>query len=150
NDILKLVVVNRYQNQKPKVGFLKNFGLKKGALASSIAHDSHNIIAVGANDDDICAAINSLVENKGGIVAQNGNDISLLPLPVGGLMSYERLEIIAEKYKGLNKKAWEFGCKFNAPFMTLSFLSLLVIPEIKLGDRGLFDVNKFEFIPLFN
>lgn len=150
HDILKLVVVNRYQNQKPKVGFLKNFGLKKGALASSIAHDSHNIIAIGANDEDICAAINSLVEKKGGIVAQNGNDISLLPLPVGGLMSCEGLEIIAEKYKSLNEKAWEFGCRVKAPFMTLSFLSLLVIPEIKLGDRGLFDVNKFEFIPLFN
>lgn len=150
NDILKLIVVNRYENKKPMVGFLRNFGLKKGALASSISHDSHNIIAVGSNDKDICAAINSLVKCKGGIVAQNSDDISLLPLPVGGLMSCEKLQIVAEKYKILNNKAREFGCKFNAPFMTLSFLSLLVIPEIKLGDRGLFDVNQFKFIPLFN
>ncbi|RLD63590.1 MAG: adenine deaminase [Bacteroidetes bacterium] len=150
NDILKIVVVNRYaKNAKPIVGFIKGFGLKKGAIASSIAHDSHNIICVGTNDTDILNAIMKIIDNKGGIVAINSDDVSDLSLPIAGLMSNKPAREVAKQYLYINNKAIEFGSRFSAPFMTLAFMALLVIPEIKIGDKGLFDVNKFQFISLF-
>ncbi len=148
-DFLKIVVVNRYQNTEPVVGFIKNFNLKKGSLAGSIAHDSHNIIAVGTNDDDILAAINAIIESKGGIVACSGDDLHHLPLVIGGIMSHEPGEIVADKYQQLNSKAKDYGSDLRAPFMTLSFMALLVIPSLKIGDKGLFDGNKFELTNLF-
>jgi adenine deaminase len=149
NDINKVVVVNRYQKAKPVVGFVKNFGLKKGALASSVAHDSHNIIAVGVDDNDIAEVINLLMESRGGIAVVNNIDRTVLPLGVAGLMSTERIEYVSDKYLYLNKKVKELGSSLRAPFMTMSFLALLVIPELKIGDKGLFDVNKFQFTSLF-
>ena len=148
NDILKIAVVNRYEDKQPAIGFVKNFGLKRGAIASSIAHDSHNIIAVGTNDEDLTTAVNSIIENKGGIVVVDENNIDVLPLPVAGLMTYEDGYEVAKKYSELNRKVKELGSEMNAPFMTLSFMALLVIPKIKLSDRGLFNGEKFEFINL--
>lgn len=148
-DILKIVVVNRYFQGAPTVGFIKNFNLKKGAMAGSIAHDSHNIIAIGTNDKDIVAAINRLIENKGGIVACYDNNIVDLKLNVAGLMSVEEAEVIAEKYQKVNNMVKKMGSTLTAPFMTMAFMALLVIPELKIGDKGLFDVSKFEFTSLF-
>lgn len=149
NDILKVVVLSRYDNNPPAIGFIKNFNFKKGAIASSVAHDSHNIIAVGTNDEDLLNAINWIIENKGGIVTCSENDLNGFPLPVAGLMSVENVETAAKAYQKLNKKIIDFGCKLKAPFMTLSFMTLLVIPEIKIGDKGLFDVNTFSPISVF-
>lgn len=149
SDILKLVVVNRYHPQKPTVGFVKNMGLKRGALGSTVAHDSHNIIVAGVDDESIVRVVNALIENTGGIAASDGSYTEILPLPVGGLMSIERGEVVAKKYETLDQMAHTLGSTLRAPFMTLSFLSLLVIPSLKLGDKGLFDVNKFDFVPLF-
>ncbi|MFY1111022.1 MAG: adenine deaminase [Methanosarcinaceae archaeon] len=148
-DILKMVVLSRYGDDPAQVGFIKNIGLKKGAIASSIAHDSHNIIAVGATDGDIVAAVNRLVENKGGIVVGSEEKLLDLPLEVAGLMSTRDGEEVAAKYQLLNTEAQKLGTSLKSPFMTLSFMSLLVIPELKLGDKGLFDVTKFEFVDLF-
>ncbi len=151
NDILKLVVVNRYdENPTPKVAFVNGFDLKKGAIASSIAHDSHNIIAVGTNDHDIANAINAVIENRGGISAASENQVYTLGLPIAGLLTDENVETVSQKYMELDKFVKEYGTNLSAPFMTLAFMSLLVIPKIKLGDRGLFDVTKFEFIDLFS
>jgi adenine deaminase len=149
-DILKIVVYNRYFKEKPAVGFVKNFGLKEGAIASSVAHDSHNIVAVGADDKSICKAINLIVENKGGIAAAKENESFVLPLHFGGLMSGDSAYVVAEKYSKLNSMAREMGCKLSAPFMTLSFMALSVIPELKITDRGLFDYKSFKFIDIAN
>lgn len=149
DDLLKLVVLNRYSPQKPQVGFVKGFGLKEGALASSIAHDSHNIVAVGVKDEDLISAINAVIDTKGGLSVSRESEIYSLPLPVAGLMSTEDAETVAGKYNRLESISKEMGSGLHAPFMALSFLSLLVIPELKLGDKGLFDVNKFEFTSLF-
>ncbi len=148
-DILKMVVLSRYGDDPAQVGFIKNIGLKKGAIASSIAHDSHNIIAVGATDEDIVAAVNRLVENKGGIVVGSEEKLLDLPLEVAGLMSTRDGEEVAARYQLLNAEARKLGTSLKSPFMTLAFMSLLVIPELKLGDKGLFDVTKFEFVDLF-
>ena len=148
-DILKLVVVNRYAAAVPSIGFVRNIGLKHGALASSVAHDSHNIIAVGVDDQSILMAINKLIETKGGITAVDGSSISVLELPVAGLMSMEEGETVAKQYQQMNDMAKQLGSPLKAPFMMLSFLSLLVIPSLKLGDKGLFDVNTFSFTSLF-
>lgn len=148
-DILKMVVLSRYADDPVQIGFIKNIGLKKGAIASSIAHDSHNIIAVGATDEDIVEAVNRLVENRGGIVVGTAESPLDLPLEVSGLMSTLDGEEVAARYQQLNEEARKLGTSLMSPFMTLSFMSLLVIPELKLGDRGLFDVTKFEFIELF-
>ncbi len=148
-DILKIVVVNRYVEGKPSVGFIKNFKLKYGAMAGSIAHDSHNIIAIGTNDTDIVKAINRLIDNKGGIVACKDDKIVDLKLDVAGLMSTEQAEVIAEKYQRVNAFVKELGSELTAPFMTMAFMALLVIPDLKIGDKGLFDVSKFEFTSLF-
>ncbi len=147
-DILKLVVVNRYNDAQPSVAFVKNFGLKEGAMASSVAHDSHNIIATGVSDTDIVAAINLLIDHKGGVSAVNTEFKGILPLPVAGLMSVEDGYIVAEKYELLDGKIKTWGCTLQSPYMTLSFLALLVIPELKLSDKGLFDGNEFKFTSL--
>lgn len=144
-DVLKMSVVNRYNNSKPAIAFIKNIGIKSGAIASSVAHDSHNIIAVGTTDEDLCRAVNALIDSKGGIAVINGEEELILPLPVGGIMSAEDVHTVAGKYSALDKKAKELGSKLLAPFMTLSFMALLVIPALKLSDKGLFDGNKFEF-----
>lgn len=148
NDILKISVINRYSNQKPAVAFIKNFGLKKGALASTVAHDSHNIITVGVRDNDLCDVVNALIESKGGIAVKLDNKIEILPLPVAGIMSDEDGYTVAEKYSEINRLPALLGCKLHAPFMTLSFMALLVIPALKLSDKGLFDGNKFQFTEL--
>ena len=148
-DILKLVVVNRYNNAPPSIAFVKNVGLKEGAMASSVAHDSHNIIATGVSDADIVAAINLLIDHKGGVSAANGPITGILPLPVAGLMSIEDGYTVAENYESLDKKIKTWGCTLQSPYMTLSFLALLVIPELKLSDKGLFDGNEFKFTSLF-
>jgi len=149
NDVLKIVVINRYVPAKPVIGLVKNFGIKNGAVASSVAHDSHNIIAIGANDADLLSAINKLIESKGGLVVCENNQFIELPLPVAGLMSNQNGEIVAEKYQQINNEVKRLGSKLHAPLMSMSFLALLVIPEIKIGDKGLFDVIKFEFTELF-
>ncbi len=148
-DLLKLVVVNRYNNAPPSIAFVKNFELKEGAMASSVAHDSHNIIAIGTNDADIIAAINIIIAHKGGVSAANKEFNSILPLPVAGLMSIEDGYSVAQKYELLDKKIKDWGCTLASPYMTLSFLALLVIPELKLSDKGLFDGNDFKFSSLF-
>ncbi len=149
-DVLKCTVVNRYFDAKPAIGFVKGFGLKKGAIASSVAHDSHNIIAVGVSDNEICKAVNSVINLGGGLVAVNGTDFSLLPLPVAGLMSDENAFDVAEKYSLLQEKVKSFGSDLKSPFMTLSFLALLVIPKLKLSDKGLFDAETFSFTEPFS
>jgi adenine deaminase len=141
-DILKMVVVNRYNNAPVAKAFIKNFGLKKGAIASSVAHDSHNIVAVGVDDESICRAVNLVIENKGGVSCV-GNEEIILPLPVAGLMSADDGYIVAEKYAAIDKAAKELGSTLSAPFMTLSFMALLVIPHLKLSDLGLFDGDEF-------
>ncbi|KKH92039.1 adenine deaminase [Methanosarcina sp. 1.H.T.1A.1] len=148
-DILKMVVLSRYADDPVQIGFIKNIGLKRGAIASSIAHDSHNIIAVGAADQDIVEAVNRLVENRGGIVVGTAENLLDLPLEVAGLMSTLDGEEVASRYRLLNEEARRLGTSLESPFMTLAFMSLLVIPELKLGDKGLFDVTKFEFVELF-
>lgn len=150
-DILKVVVYNRYDNNSlPIVGFVNGFGLNKGALASSIAHDSHNIIAIGCDDDSITKAINEIIENKGGLCYVNNKDFYTIQLEFAGLITQDNYEIVAEKYTKLNTIIKQNGCKLGSAFMTLSFLSLIVIPKIKINDRGIFDVEKFEFINLYN
>ena len=148
-DVLKIVVVNRYKQAEPVVGLIRGFGLKKGAIAGSVAHDSHNIIAIGVRDEDLLQAINLLIEHKGGMVAVSDKRKYVLPLPVAGLMSNQPGHLVAEKYKKINQVAKEWGSTLHAPFMTLSFMALLVIPELKIGDKGLFDGTKFEFTNLF-
>ena len=148
-DILKIVVINRYKDSAPSIGFVKNFGLKKGAIGSSIAHDSHNIISVGVDDMDICRAVNIIIKNKGGLSAVCGDTGKVLPLPVAGIMSDLNYIEVSKRYIELDRFAKELGSQLKAPFMTLSFMGLLVIPEIKLSDKGLFDVSKFEFMDLF-
>jgi len=149
NDILKLVVVNRYNNAPAAIAFIKNFGLKQGALASSVGHDSHNITAVGVNDEAICKAVNLVIERKGGLAAVAENNEMILPLPIAGLMSDEDGYKIARDYTKIDQMSKDMGSKLRAPFMTLSFMALLVIPSLKLSDRGLFDGEKFEFIDVF-
>jgi adenine deaminase len=146
NDVLKIAVVNRYKKTPPTIGFIHHFGLKKGAIASSVAHDSHNIIAVGVTDQDLSTAVNVLMEQKGGIAAVSGKDISVLPLPIAGLMSNEDGYLVAKKYLSIDHEAKKLGTHLQAPFMTLSFMALLVIPSLKLSDKGLFDVDNFSFV----
>lgn len=148
NDILKMTVVNRYQNDKPAMAFIKNFGLKEGAIASSVGHDSHNIIAVGVSDEAICKAVNLIIENEGGICAVSNTEEKVVALPVAGIMSDKDAEAIGKQYSELDKMAKELGSKLHAPYMSLSFMALLVIPSLKLSDKGLFDGGKFEFTDL--
>jgi len=145
-DLLKIVVVNRYNNAPIAKSFIKNIGLKQGAIASSVAHDSHNIVAVGVDDESICKAINMIIDHKGGVSLIKDNLEMIVPLPVGGLMSNEDGYKIAEQYSMIDKAAKEAGSILGSPFMTLSFMALLVIPHLKLSDKGLFDGDTFEFI----
>lgn len=147
-DILKMTVVNRYQNNIPAIAFIKNFGLKEGAIASSVGHDSHNIIAVGVSDEAICKAVNILIENKGGICAISDTEELILPLPVAGIMSDKDGKTIGKQYAALDNMAKQLGSQLKAPYMTLSFMSLLVIPSLKLSDKGLFDGVNFKFTTL--
>ncbi|WP_020596871.1 adenine deaminase [Spirosoma panaciterrae] len=156
-DVLKLVVVNRYQDAPPAVAFIKNFGLKHGAIASSVGHDSHNITAVGCDDASICKAVNLVIEAKGGLSAvsnwqatnQKNDKALLLALPVAGLMTDADGYAIAEQYASLDQYAkQELGSTLAAPFMTLSFMALLVIPNLKLSNKGLFDGKNFSFVSL--
>lgn len=148
-DLLKIAVVNRYEDAPPSVAFVRNFGLKKGAIAASMAHDSHNIIVVGVSDEDICRAVNIIIDHKGGISAVSGEEEMILPLPVAGLMSDTDYVEVAERYMAIDGVAKSLGSALRAPFMTLSFMALLVIPKLKLSDRGLFDAEKFAFTDLF-
>jgi adenine deaminase len=146
NDILKIVVVNRYTDAPIAKAFIKNFGLKKGAIASSVAHDSHNIVAVGANDESLCKAVNSIIDHQGGVICISDEEEMLLPLPVGGLMSILDGYEVAKQYAAIDAAAKRLGCTLSAPFMTLSFMALLVIPHLKLSDKGLFDGDTFSFV----
>lgn len=148
-DILKITVINRYKPSKPAVGFITGFGFNKGAMASTVAHDSHNLICIGTSDEDMVRVINSLVDNNGGIAVTDGHNLDVLPLPVAGLMGNTDGYEVAAKYEAINQKARALGGSLQAPFMTLSFMALLVIPELKLSDQGLFDGTKFAFTTLF-
>ena len=148
-DILKIVVKDRYRDKEPAVGFVRGFNLKKGAIASSVAHDSHNIIAVGVDDSSIVRAINAVIESKGGLCVVTGKEVEVLELPIAGIMSDVPCGTIASEYLKLSDKVKDIGSHLKAPFMTLSFMALLVIPELKLGDGGLFDGSKFMFTSLF-
>ncbi|MEM1319276.1 MAG: adenine deaminase [Bacteroidota bacterium] len=149
-DILKMTVVNRYTDQPPALAFIHNFGLKQGAIASCVGHDSHNIIALGVDDEAICQAVNLVVKHKGGISAVSKEREIVLPLPVAGIMSNEDGYLIARQYAEIDAMVKsELGCTLTSPFMTLSFMALLVIPELKLSDQGLFDGKAFAFRPIF-
>ncbi len=147
-DVLKLCVVNRYAAEAPALAFIHGFGLRHGALASSVAHDSHNIIAVGTDDESICAAVNMVVEAKGGCALHDGRSGEVLALPVAGLMSVEDGHTVAAGYAGVHARAKALGTRLTAPFMSLSFMALLVIPSLKLSDKGLFDADRFAFVPV--
>lgn len=149
-DILKMVVMNRYQSAPPAMAFIKNFGLKEGAIASSVGHDSHNIIAVGVDDESLAKSINLIIKEQGGVSAVNGQQEMILPLPVAGIMSDKDGYEVAKQYTAIDRLSKEMGSSLNSPFMTLSFMALLVIPKLKLSDLGLFDGEKFEFKSLFN
>lgn len=148
-DYLKIAVVNRYRDAPPAVGFVKGFGLQKGAIASSVAHDSHNIIAVGVTDEAICQAVNLVIEHQGGMSVVHDDVAGVLPLPVAGIMTNQDGFEVARQYSELGSLAKDLGSTLKAPFMTLSFMALPVIPRIKLSDKGLFDGEKFELIDLF-
>jgi adenine deaminase len=150
-DILKIAVVERHQGSgRVGLGLVKGFGLKAGALASSVAHDSHNIIAVGVDDRELCSAVNEVCRMSGGMVAVRGDRaLATTPLSVAGLMSLDTVENLGRQLEDLNRAAASLGCGLSEPYMALSFLALPVIPEIKLTDRGLVDVRRFARVPLF-
>jgi adenine deaminase len=147
-DVLKIAVVERYGGNTVANGFIKGFGLKKGAIASSIAHDSHNIVTVGYNSDMMARAVNQVIENKGGIAVASVDFEDSLPLPIAGLMSNEDAYDVADKLGNLQNMANALGCQLASPFMTMGFMALLVIPSIKISDKGLFDADNFEFLDL--
>ena len=147
-DLLPMVVGNRYQPMPPALGFVQGFGLRQGAIASSVAHDSHNIIAVGVQPEAVCRAVNAIIDQRGGVAVVQGDALDMLPLPIAGIMSDAAGDWVGETYARLDRRAKQLGCSLSAPFMTLSFMALLVIPELKLSDRGLFDGRRFEFAEL--
>jgi adenine deaminase len=148
-DILKIAVVNRYAPKAPvAVAFIKGFGLKAGAIASSVAHDSHNVVAVGVDDASLCAAINLVIRSRGGLGVVGRGRRAVLPLPIAGLMADGDGRAVARRYTALDAAAKKLGSKLDAPFMTLSFMALLVIPDLKLSDRGLFSAAKWGFVPV--
>ncbi|HOX74172.1 MAG TPA: adenine deaminase [Bacteroidales bacterium] len=148
-DILKIIVKDRYRDAGPAVAFVKGFGLKNGAFASSVAHDSHNIIAIGVRDEDIVQVVNEIVRLKGGLAVADGQKVCSLQLNVAGIMSDMPCSEVAQQYEYLSDMVKRLGCSMSAPFMTMSFMALLVIPEIKLSDKGLFDVRSFSHMALF-
>jgi adenine deaminase len=145
-DVLKIVVVNRYREAPVACAFIKNFGLQHGAIASSVAHDSHNIVAVGADDDVIAKAVNLVIAASGGVSCATTDREMTLALPVAGLMSADDGYTVAKAYTAIDAMAKSLGSTLSAPFMTLSFMALLVIPHLKLSDKGLFDGDEFRFI----
>lgn len=147
-DVLYLLVLNRYREAPPALAFVRGFGLRRGALASSVAHDSHNLVAVGADAASLCRAVNALIDSGGGIAVADDGAVESLPLPVAGLMSDQDGDAVAARYTELTRRAGELGSPLRAPFMTLSFMALLVIPELKLSDLGLFDGREFRFTGL--
>lgn len=147
-DVLKIVVVNRYRDAPPTIAYIKGIGLQKGAIASSVAHDSHNIVAVGCTDEDLAAAVNAIIDVRGGVCVAQNDRVDVLPLPVAGLMSTEDGYTVARKYAELDAIAKSLGSPLRAPFMTISFMALLVIPQLKLSDKGLFDGSTFQFVPV--
>ena len=151
NDILKIAVIERHKaTGNIGLGFVKGFGLKSGAIASTVAHDSHNMIVIGTNDDDMYYAAVELVKSQGGkIIVENGKTLAHLKLPIAGLMSDMPYKEVQEKIENLDRAAAQIGCKIDEPFMSMAFLSLSVIPELKITDKGLIDVNKFEVTDLF-
>ena len=149
-DTLKIIVLNRYEKAKPAIGFIRGFGFKKGAIASSVAHDSHNIIAVGVSDEDILKAINLVMQEEGGVAWVDGDKMEALNLPIAGIMSNDDAWEVARKYEVLDGLAKGLGGDLQAPYMTLSFMALLVIPELKLSDKGLFDGTVFSFTNLID
>lgn len=147
-DRLKIVVVNRYARHAPvAVGFVRGFGLKAGAIASSVAHDSHNIVAVGVDEEALAAAVNLVIARRGGLSAVGRGRRAVLPLPIAGLMSDRSGRAVARRYSAIDRLAKRLGSKLDAPFMTLSFMALLVIPDLKLSDRGLFSATRWNFLP---
>ncbi|RZJ49125.1 MAG: adenine deaminase [Chryseobacterium sp.] len=148
-DVLKIAVVNRYNDAPVATAFIKNFGLKSGAIASCVAHDCHNIVVVGTNDEDICKAVNAVIKAKGGISLATETEELVLELPIAGIMTDLPAEEVAELYIKLDRRAKELGSKLRAPYMSLSFMALLVIPELKLSDKGLFNGKSFEFTDVF-
>lgn len=148
-DMLKIAVVNRYVDAPPALGFIKNVGLKHGAIASSVAHDSHNIIAVGTSDADICRVVNLLIADQGGLAAVSDTAQKVLPLPIAGIMSADNGYRVAQGYEQLDRFAKKLGSCLDAPYMTLSFMALLVIPSLKLSDKGLFDGDEFRFVDIW-
>jgi len=147
-DVLKMTVVNRYKNEAPAIAFIKNFGIKEGAIASSVGHDSHNIIAIGVSDEAICKAVNLIIENRGGICAVNNLQEKIVSLPVAGIMSDKSAKEIGKAYAELDVMAKQMGSTLRAPYISLSFMALLVIPSLKLSDKGLFDGTSFQFTSL--
>ena len=148
-DILKIVVKNRYSETPAGIGFIRGLGLKRGAVASCVAHDSHNIVATGADDESITRAVNLIIRNRGGISIVEGDREEVLPMPFAGIMTVEDGYVVAEKYRKMDGLAKSLGSQLRAPFMTLSFMALLVIPQLKLSDKGLFDGKNFGFTDLF-
>ena len=148
NDVLKIAVVNRYTNAPVSCAFIKNFGLKEGAIASSVAHDSHNIIVIGVDDESICKATNLIIECGGGLSLVSQDSEMVIGLPVAGLMSDADAVTIGKQYSAIDAAAKKLGSTLKAPYMLLSFMALLVIPELKLSDKGLFDGGSFKFTPL--
>jgi adenine deaminase len=148
NDILKIAVVERYGNNRMSNGFIKGFNLKNGAIASSVAHDSHNIIVIGTNSKDMAKAVNTVITNNGGLSVVVDSSVSDLKLPIAGLMSNRTAEQVAKDLTVLKQLVNDLGSKISSPFMTMSFLALLVIPNLKISDKGLFNVEKFEFVDL--
>jgi len=150
-DIIKITVIERYgATGNMGLGFVKGFGLKEGALASSVAHDSHNIVCIGCSDGDIYEAVKAVEEMRGGLAAvKDGQVVDRLALPIGGLMSDRPLQEVAEGWRKMRRAAADLGCTLEEPFMVLSFMALPVIPELKITDRGLVDVTAFDFAPLF-
>jgi adenine deaminase len=144
--MLKIAVVNRYTDAVVATAFIKNTGLKEGAIASSVAHDSHNIVAVGVDDESLCNAVNLVIEQQGGVSCVSSQASLVLPLPVAGLMSAEDGYDVANSYTAIDAMAKSLGTTLSAPFMTLSFMALLVIPHLKLSDLGLFDGDSFALI----
>lgn len=148
-DLLKIVVLNRYtENAVPAVGFIRNFGLKRGAVANTVSHDSHNIIAIGTDDDSIVRAINEVIDSQGGIVAVDGEQTFAMPLPIAGILSDRAADEAAKQYQILHRQVKAMGSPLTAPLMIMSFMALIVIPDLKICDKGLFDVQKQNFTHL--
>ncbi len=149
-DVLKIIVLNRYKEEAPSVAYIQNFNLTKGAIASSIAHDSHNIVAVGVSNVALTECINWIIEHKGGVAVHDGENVFGIPLPIAGIISDQKAELVAQKYQQLNDMAYDIGCRLKAPLMTLSFMALLVIPELKISNMGLFDGRNFCFTDVYD